>query len=414
MCKSVANLYGDTVVVTLSNNQIELAATSAAFEYNQDIQINSGLTLKGPRFGGTDMTARGNTLSKAISCIFGSQKVIIKSKTSGQIICTSPANYKEESVVFGVSDNDQDYTFSSLLFEYHKDFTVSSVFPRRIPRSVSTLISIYGSNFFSGMKIKIESYLQDAVFIDETQITCVSPSSITGNSMSISISGDNQNYITFGEMTTILVFENPILNSLTPTKITEKTIIIFSGTGFVDSIDFKCKLGNQITNTRFLNTGSFMCAAPYYQGNDIPVEISFNNQDYTGISTIDYTQEVSVIQSRPYIGRTYGNTLIHLNVANAVKSSLLSCFFEIFYNQYTGLMNRLIVPATYINNTHISCVSPQIPYPGVSIIRVSNDGQQFSRSYTSYEYIETCKDAVSCDNNVILPCSKGKFCDEDI
>ncbi|CAG9311278.1 unnamed protein product [Blepharisma stoltei] len=410
LCLAPSQLYGSDVSVSLSNNKVELASSSAKYTYYLDVQVTSGTSLSGPRTGGTLVTITGVSLDPAISCIFGDQSVSIASLSTHQLTCISPAYYPGGYVPFKLTGNGVGITDSSLKFYYFPDIMVTSISPNIIPSSGGTLVTINGANFFDGVYCKFGSTVSKAAYISSTQITCQAPKQLSGSEIVLNLSGDNQNFVDFKEITTLSIYSDPTISTISPTVVTENTIIKISGSGFIDTSNFICKIGGVSSPWRFLASNQFYCINPDLSTDQAEIDVSLNSQDFSKLYTVSNTYEPFVLYAKPFIGRTHGGASVSVITTNVINGPYISCLFEMYYPQYSGLTNQFIVSASYQDETTMICVSPQVNYPGTAKIRVSNDGQQWSNSYAAFYYIETCKDGMACSDNSITQCSKGKYC----
>ena len=124
---------------------------------------------------------------------------------------------------------------------------------------------------------------------------------------------------------------------------------------------------------------SLTCVTPHLSDReaDSLVQVSHNGQDFVGDAWFLYRSKPRLRSLSPSFGSDSGGKLIHIHGENFMSSSLTMCEF--------GHDQKVLVDATYISSTLLSCESPTLPI-GRHSVRVTLNGIDFSNSL-EYESI---------------------------
>ena len=179
-----------------------------------------------------------------------------------------------------------------------------------------------------------------------------------------------------------------IITSLSPIEgpATGGTVVNVTGSGFVDTVTIYCQFGTSdnitldtVTAT-VLSSTLLQCTSPALQSLDDPstvsLQISVNGIDYTNLSTsitgFTYEPNVTVLSVFPSMGEWTGGSLTLVTGRNFLNTSQLACIFD---NDTTSSL--FVVPATFISDTSISCITPEHSLDTV-LVRVTLNGEDYS------------------------------------
>ena len=291
-----------------------------------------------------------------------------------------------------------------MLFNYFNDFQITSIWPRTLP-STGSVVFITGRNIPKNLSCRVGTVENPAIYL-QNGIQCIIPAT---TQVSIQFTTNNQNYISFSEITSLSTYSNSVLSSISQQAGNINTYIQFSATNLVNNNFFTVKINIQ-AYWRFLSSNTLVIQIPSIVSGTYSLEVSNNSQDFLKLSNIIISDLMQVISVTPVLASIKGGTLFSINVINAVNSSLLTCMFVMDFEVSLNLYRSYIVSATYYNSTFMTCRSPSFPYPGKGYLRGSNDNQTFSSSNVSISLIDTCKDRVQCIGNQVSACPVGSFC----
>lgn len=372
------------------------------FTYTPDISVTSISPAIGPPTGSTTVTISGKNLGYAIYCKVDT-KISTGITSNTGIQCITPTWWYGPAAL-EISTNGIDFTRSQILFNFYNDLQVTNIWPRSVPNTGSSVI-ITGNNFPSGLRCRVGT-IENAVIYTNGNLNCTIPAT---TQVSIELTANSQNYITFAEVTTLSTYPAPVLTSVSQPFGVINSYIKLTATGLINATSFETSLGVQ-TYYRFISTSSVIFKVPDQVSGTYNLIVSNNGFDRTTLSSIVVSDVPQVIRIAPRLANIQGGTVFQIKVFNAISTSFLTCMFAMDYEQSLSLYNSYIVSATYINSTHITCTSPLLPYPGLGYLRVSNDNQTFSSSNGTIEFIDTCKDRVLCTGNLIQSCPTGSYC----
>ena len=391
--------------ISVSMNSADFS-DSVPFTYTPDIAITSFTPSIGPSTGSTTVTISGKNISYAIYCKIG---LLISTgiTTSTGIQCLTPGWWYGPKAI-EISSNKIDFTRSGVLFNFYSDMQITSIWPRSVPNTGSSVI-ISGVNFPPGLSCRI-GLIQNPVTYVGNNLNCTIPAT-TVVSVELTANSQTANYISFAEVTTLSTYSAPVFTSVSQQFGVVSTYFKLTATGLLNTTAFGTFLGNQ-TYYRSITSTSAILKVPNQISGVYSLKVSNNGQDLTTLTSLTVSDVVQVIRVAPILASILGGTVFNVKVFNAVSTSFLTCRFIMDYEVALGLYKSYIVSATYYNSTHVTCTSPALSYPGTAFLSISNDNQTFSSSNTTIYFIDTCKNRVSCSGNSIQACSTGTYCPE--
>merc|ERR550514_2368670 len=126
-------------------------------------------------------------------------------------------------------------------------------------------------------------------------------------------------------------------------------MVTVHGYNFVDSDTLACRFGDADAEyTRWISSSKIECEAPPHAVGEVSVELTTNGVDYTSNGVLfKYLPEVEVTSVTPAAGVVSGGTAVQVLGSGFLFSQKLLCRF--------GLQS---VPAAYVSETELTCVSP--------------------------------------------------------
>jgi len=311
----------------------------------------------GPLSGGTSVRVFGTNFifSSLLKCKIDSTVIDAVYISSKEVICVSPRQQSAKSLTISVSNNNVDYSESSVTFEYVPPVSVSDVIPKNGPISGGTAVTVTGSNFGStaaSVICKFGSESAHGIVLSETEITCNSPSAYTlGGTVGFSlVTNDgkvhsvNEEFTYHGEIETFQVSPNS-----GPSNVGQQVAV--SGANFFNSPSLCCSLnGVVMPAVSFVSAQKVLCTI----GTDIvpstyDIKVSNNCQDFSS-SALSYTvtEVAKVFSVSPSKGSVHGGTVVTVSGSNFVHSGKLKCHFG----------DSLTSDARYVFSAQLECVAP--------------------------------------------------------
>ncbi|MGB1599798.1 MAG: IPT/TIG domain-containing protein, partial [Promethearchaeia archaeon] len=289
-CMSQPTPAGTNVDVRVANNGHDFSTSSAVYMYTALVTISSHLPTGVLSEGGSAVAISGTgflDLSTLI-CKFGIKVVPATFQTSTLVTCTAPF-LDVGSFTLQVSNNGRDFAtgknpIKSLLpAEFH------SIFPPSGPESGSTLVHVYGANFYdAGVPVRCQFgalTLVEATMVNETHLACLSPPFSGVRSVALLLSFDNQSFTP-----TLQMFRyEPVayLIRLEPSTGPQfgGTAVTAIGTSIQNSGHSACRftsgeVSRRSQSVRWLSHSSIICFLPNLLIGSYQVQLSSNSVDF--------------------------------------------------------------------------------------------------------------------------------------
>lgn len=390
-----------SIQIYMTNNIQELT-NSLSFTYTSDISVYSFSPIVGPATGLTSVTMSGKSLSVALYCKIG-LTIFSGTTSSSGIKCLTPVWWYGPTSI-EISSNALDFTRSNIEFNYVADMQMTNVWPISVPDS-GTSVVISGINFPSTLRCRVGT-VENAVVFSGNNVICTIPKA---TSVFVELTMNSQNYISYVEISTLKVYTAPVFTSVSQAYGNVGTYIKLTATGLINTNQVVLKLSSVIY-FRFITSTTIVFKVPDIVSNSYSLTLSNNGQDFVTMTSLTISDVMQIRSVLPILASIKGGTIFQVKVRNAVNTSFMTCVFHMDYEVSFSLSRSYFVSATYINSTHITCMSPTILYPGTCYLKVSNDNQTFSSTNSTITFIDTCKDRVTCSGNVISACPAGSYC----
>jgi hypothetical protein len=279
--------------------------------------VNLGVQSIHPTFGsisgGTPVAFRMNEQSiRAVShCKFG-DKVVSAAIVDGQLVCETPMT-KAGLVRVGVGLNEEEFTMSGHMFEFHPIPTFSGIDPSVGLESGGNIVELQGDNFVTVNNISC--YFDDAQaigrWVSEEKVLCTTPT-LEPKPYNVQVSFNGIDLI----HTSLLFHVRPQMTTTRaePSFGTLKggTQIQVFGTNFQEDSNLHCRFGKISINAIFIGSNVLECATPPWDVAEVvDLGIVAESGDISLVeSGFEYLAPFEVISVTPDNGFVRGGTLL--------------------------------------------------------------------------------------------------------
>ena len=372
ICTAPPRAMGAYVVDVTSNTQ-EFTDSRLNFSYMPPVDVLQLEPELGPSSGGTKVLVRtkvravgeGFEPNGGSACRFGDLAPIPARWISEALLeCTAPAHVSG-SVALEVTANDQDYSASAVLFEYHADVAVHAVLPPHGPVGGGTVVSIEGERFSASaaarglVGCRFGTLVVPAVFVNTSLLECVSPIQAAG-AVSVYVSMNGVEYIDSGHTH---LYEAPTVLSLWPFVGPQLggTALTLEGVNIPAASVLFCRFaGTAITPALRVDSTRAECATPPMVVQNASVSLLLPGQqgnvtDSLADRPFEFQAAAHVSSIFPRRGSVLGGTLVTLRgnafSRRSAEFGYLRCRF-----------NLTATVATWINDSAIECRAPPHAY----------------------------------------------------
>jgi len=391
-CISPPALSADvtTVSIFVSNGGLDYGSSSAVFEYMEPISLSSINPRKGSIEGGTTVTITGANFNGDYdtppSCTFGgvaSSAAVYVSES--EIHCTTPPSISAAFVTVEVSNNNVDFAASATLFEYAEEATISGIKPANGDEVGNTKVIVSGANFVESENLGclFGGVPGTATYLTGNSIECSSPaaSSLSGSVLlQITMNGEDfiDSPVPFAFLPSITI------DSISPNfgEVDGNTPVTLTGSNFVFSGDLYCRFKTTKVAASFVSSSTIICASPASTDENnraVDLSVTNNDVDYSAPTTFTYVEGASITSIFPKRGSLEGGTIVTVSGENFMSSDGLGCKFD--------KPSVVVVPAMYVDESTITCITPSSNSLVSSSILVTNNNVDFSPSPQKFHYI---------------------------
>ena len=355
-----------------------LTSTGAIFVYDDNIDLHEIWPATGPLTGKTPVRIKGGPfvagLTDELLCRFGEQTVPGTWHSKSSIGCVAPTHNTEFSedfavgegsesvtVVVSVTINGQDFSESSLQYNYHPLVIVNELSPSHGPISGGTIVTLQGEHFGQSRDLTCwfgENTVTPIAIENSTHIVCQAPPALRpgGVEVHVSLNGFIPPY-NVSAYSQIYDFEEVLrIDEVDPPFGPSRgnSSIVISGGPFVDhssSEEMFCRFGEmESVPAEYLSPSQIRCSTPPHLPEIVTLQVTQNAQDYSPIQfAFEYYTDESIHRLHPNFGPRSGGHSLYIYGENFRNDSLTTCRFD-----------NVEVPALFINATEIHCISPAI------------------------------------------------------
>jgi hypothetical protein len=408
--------------VALSENGVDASEGAGSFTYVAETVISAVEPSAGPAGGGTAVTVTGTGFiaSPRFRCRFGAVSVLPVSVSPKTAVCVAPA-HAPAAVAVGVTNNNADYADADAVaaaaatFTYRRTATTATITPKNGPVGGGTVVAVTGANFDAAsddpaatsgkMYCRFGSSAGGgpAVVVEGQWSTpfaaaCTAPPMPAGIT-AVEVSAGGADFTGSG-----VQFEyqpDASVTAVSPASGPEEgaTQVVVTGTGFARNTPaLLCRFGAEEQHTvpaTWLSATAVACAAPLHAPGTVAVTVTLNGQQFSaGGAAFTFGPAAAVSAALPAVGSVRGGTPVRVHGDSFTNGSALACRFGDASDNVglagaatgAGALPGAVVPATWISAGELECVAPPRSAAGLVVLRVTNNGQQFSSFSTSFAY----------------------------
>ena len=368
-----------SVVVQVTNNGQDFSDNDHIMDYVNrpylySVYPNTGAISRG---GTVDLFGAKFPQSRWLECQFSDTTVPALWISETQLSCSLPVQETPGSVTVQLFADGVNLSSDVLTFEFHEKIAVESLSPEVGFSSGQTEVVITGGPFATTFNLTCRfDYAETiAIVLSSTQILCTTPpmlsrkvNQVTVLTHGIVIPGSSLPFtyiITPHVLNVLPVFSSP----------DGSQDIQVTGSGFVESIPWRCVFGTTKVPAVRINDSVITCENPKLPVRDYHLSITCNGLDTTREKIVFSSQlEPIVFSVSPSTIPSSGGQVTILG-AHFLNTMTLEC-----------LAGDTVVRATYIDNQRVKCHLPTHE-PSQVEIRVSNNAVEFSTSTVSLRYV---------------------------
>lgn len=431
-CLTSPQKTASTVFVrVLGNNAAEstdgiMSDSIVLFQYYPQIGFKTMTPTHGPNTGGTEIQiiASGIINKPTLSCAFLiktasnslSVRIVVPATFHNvtSLSCVAPSlailmpasapNWSDSS--FGaawvsISNNGADFVDTNDAFEYVPPIRLVSLTPTMGPQNGGTTIAVtainIGRHAITHCKLGASKPIPATVvilakLISSREVSCVTPrhaSSISaGDTMAVPVSVSS-NGIDFSLLTLTFTYI-PSFEVVSATPLVGPTAgdtpILLQTTTSRPNLDsynsIFCKFGEAIVEGKALSSSSFVCETPMHRPGVISLFMGVNGVDFDVYAgEFEFTIDNSTyLEISPLSGVVSGGTLVYVTGIDLDPTRSYSCKI--------GESVDSVVLAEFVNTTHVGCRTPPVASTGPAVVRISDNGHDFSRFNLTYVYVQ--------------------------
>jgi hypothetical protein len=380
-CISPANAAG-FVAVAISLNGIDFIDDGFEYDYRLPVRISSITPVLGSTGGGTEVLVSGSNFvaSMNLVCKFGEQSPIAAVFMSNStVVCVSP-KHTPGSAALRVSNNGVQFSDSTASFKFVPSLVLSDVSPSTgsVLGGTAVKISINNLPFSGSLRCRFGNASVLAAYVDMNHLSCVSPAGVLGaTTLSVSLNGldytREANSLSF-------VYELPLtISSFSPVSghAGVATLVNISGTNFKPHT--KCRFSSfDAVEALYISDTLIQCTSPKTSKRSLALDITNNMVDFSR-STLSFVNRPNAFVASifPTAAKEAGGTFVKVRGSHFKSSENLTCLFDNVRSPFSQ----------WVSASEIHCKVPAGKVSDVVQVRVSNNGQVFSSTSASFEFL---------------------------
>ena len=320
-CISPALAAGNVTLEVSINNQ-DYSSSGVVFEVLPVVTVLETRPREGPVGGGTLVVVQGAAYSDRsasldyIFCRFGTERSPGRYISDEALECVSPV-HAAGNVTLEVTMNGQDYTDYGVVFSYVAP-TIQSIYPVLGPEHGGTVVTVVASFLppLGNVQCLFGAFYAAVTAHNASTITCVTPENAPGRvplqvisygTSLLSSPGSNAS----GEFRYHLA---PLVEHLQPPSGPSfgGSSVYVVGTGFTRDVraplSARCSFGGVLSLATVINSTTLVCESPRHYASLVPVEVSFNGQDFSSSGVIYGFDSFVITSLWPAMGPPTGGT----------------------------------------------------------------------------------------------------------
>lgn len=394
----LANLSAMTVEVSVDGEHFTKSDT--VFRFVSPVRVTSLVPASGPVLGGTVVHVIGSGFSEFenYDCRFGSAGLVRAAQVvlEGVVTCVAPSSLSMGFVDLTLLIDGSTISSGTSRFYFYEIPVINAITPPIGSPDGGVVVEIAGSNLVNhgdGLWCKfgdiIVGALADADGSDGSVLRCISPAAndemfLNSFSSGIQISV-SANGVDFSESSVTFQYSQS-WNSvgIEPARGPSSggTIVKISGSGWTSVSALWCRFGETDSGAvaAFLVSNTAVsCLTSPMEASPRSVRVYLSSDGTTFIDTglaFEIFPEVRLNSVLPSKVPVTGSRALIIKGESFMDTPQLSCRFG----------NLQMVPALWISNSTLKCISPPSDVPGFLTLDVSINGKDFSANSLQFEY----------------------------
>ena len=356
--------------------RIELTVNGA--DYSSDGQVfhflrvtaNTVTPNHGPYLGGTPVEVHGTNLGVMLSsytagdlrCNWGGRMTYATAISKDALTCVSPEVASASTVFVQVFTGGS--LHGAVNFHYYSPFSVSELHPSSGPAEGGTLIAVRVNAFNTALVCRFGTYgVSPSRVLSTELLECVSPSKLALAGIQDSIPVDLSVEL-FGDRLYAGAFH--YVAPLTVLQLHPKggpvgggTFIQVAGAGFAKRASalgyLLCKFNESTVPAIRINYEAAMCYSPESRAGIVTLEMTMNTKDFTCSGVTFAYVAMRVTDAHPLRGPLSGGIALRLVTTPFAAARELFCTYSF------SDIGDIIVQASVISSSMVSCISPAYP-----------------------------------------------------
>ena len=385
-CHAPARAQVGAVAVEVStNNGWDFSRSGVTFLYQAGAAVIALTPSNGPTQGRTLVSVSGMHFlpSLQLRCRFGVSEVAAVFVSTSMANCTAPAA-SAGVVSVEVSTNGIDFTNSSVAYLYQEKVQVLALVPGLGSTQGGANVSVIGTNFLQDSLCRFgEHQALHVLWVSPFELVCTAPPQVAGQ-YAVEVSANVQDWT---DSRVEFAYHKAVrVHAVSPVLGPEYggTLVEVAGDGFVSSAHLVCRFdeGSLPVTAQWVNASAVRCRTPAHAAGNVSVQVSGNNQQFSGeVVLFEYQLPMVVGSVRPVEGPLGGGTLVVVQGQHfSYRSAVLGAMYCVFDSTWR--------PAQLTSGTSLQCVSPPQSAGTVSLA-VSSNGADLSLSLLSFKYAAT-------------------------
>ena len=265
----------------------------------------------GATAGGTAVTITGTGFLSGVRVRFdGIRCTSLVRVSSTSITCTTPPAPSARAAWVRATNSDTNSGGLSRGYTYQAAPTVTSVTPSSGVTAGGTAVTITGTGFLSGVRVRFGGTLcTDLVLLSSTSITCTIPAHSAGAVTVTARNSDNQ----IGSLSSGYTYQAAPTVTLvrdSSGRLAGGITVTITGTGFLSGVRVTFG-GNPCTDLVLLSSTSITCTPPAHSAGAVTVTATNSDTQAGGLSSgYTYQAEPTVTLVTPSSGALAGGTSV--------------------------------------------------------------------------------------------------------
>lgn len=364
-CMIPASGTSGAVSITVTNADSQSGSLAAAFTYQEPPTLTTVSPSGGSTAGGTPLTLTGTFFRAGVTVRIGSAICPVTAQTATSITCTIPAQTAGARNVTVTNTDNQSASITNG-YTYLSPPTVTGVSPDSGALAGGTVVTITGTNFFSGATVDFGGSSCGSVFVTSaTSITCTTTARVAGTVNVTVTNVDTQTATIAGAFTYRAA---PTITSVTPSAgaLAGGTSVTISGTGFVSGVT--ASFGGSNCAVTSSNATTINCTTTSHGAGAVSVVVSNPDaQSATSAGAYTYQPAPTLTSASPAGVNVSGGDPVTLTGTGFVAGA-------------TVLLGGVACPVSALTATSITCTSGVRAAGVVSAVVTNADSQTVTLS----------------------------------